>query len=60
MSPVIPILVMLWLSVSPLQTPPLATHSVVIRLALGLSGHTAAFTRTEMLSNYKKTQQGAP
>jgi membrane-associated phospholipid phosphatase len=58
MSPGIPILIALWLAWSPLQTPPLPTHSVVTRLSLSLSGHPTPFTRSEMLRNYYKAQQG--
>ena len=57
-SPVIPVLVTLWLVVSPLQTPQFPTHSAVTRLAMALSGHATPYTRADMLHKYTKTLQG--
>ena len=45
----VPLVVVVWLVLAPLQTPQLPTHSLVTRLALQLSGHAKPHTRTEML-----------
>lgn len=45
----VPLILALWLMVSPLHTPQIPTHSMVTHLALVLSGHTKPHTRNEML-----------
>ena len=45
----VPLILALWLTVTPLQTPQIPTHSMVTHLALLLSGHTKPHTRTELL-----------
>lgn len=55
-NPLVPLLVMAWLVVSPLQTPQIQTHSLVTQLALKLSGRTVPYTRADMQHRYR-TQQ---
>lgn len=56
-NPMIPVLVTVWLVMSPLQTPQIQTHSAVTRLALAISGHAVPFTRNEMLRTHNKAHQ---
>jgi membrane-associated phospholipid phosphatase len=58
LSPVIPVVVILWLGWSPLQAPSLPTHSMVTSLALSLSGHPMPFTRSEMHRRFNKALEG--
>lgn len=55
-NPLIPVVVGVWLVLSPLQTPQIQTHSLVTQLALKLSGRPVPYTRTDMLHRYR-TQQ---
>jgi membrane-associated phospholipid phosphatase len=45
----VPLVVVVWLVVAPLQAPQYQTHSLVTRLALLLSGHEKPYTRSEMM-----------
>lgn len=47
--PWMPLLVLVWLVVTPLESPQLHTHSAVTRLSLLLAGHDTPYTRAEML-----------
>jgi hypothetical protein len=47
----VPVILVLWLTVSPLKTPQIPTHSLVTHLALRLSGNTKPHTRAELLSH---------
>ena len=43
--PLVPVLMVVWISISPFQLPASQSHSLVTRLALTLSGHTTPFRR---------------
>ena len=43
------VLIALWVLITPVHVPPLPTHSLVTRLALGLSGSPVPHTRRDML-----------
>jgi membrane-associated phospholipid phosphatase len=45
----VPLILALWLMVSPLHTPQIPIHSMVTHIALLLSGHIKPHTRTELL-----------
>lgn len=45
----IPVVVVVWLWVSPVHTPQLPTHSLVTRLSLVLSGNASPYTRHQLL-----------
>ncbi len=47
--PLVPALFLAWMALTPLHLQASSTHSLVTRLALGLSGHVQPYTRTEML-----------
>jgi membrane-associated phospholipid phosphatase len=45
----LPLVVVVWLLVAPLQAPQFPTHSLVTRLALLLSGHDKPYTRRDLM-----------
>jgi hypothetical protein len=45
----LPLVIVIWLVIAPLQTPQVPTHSLVTRFTLLLSGHAKPHTRNEML-----------
>ncbi|BCO27594.1 hypothetical protein MIZ03_2483 [Rhodoferax lithotrophicus] len=55
----VPVLVIAWLIIVPTQAPQLPTHSLVTQLALKLSGHSHAYTRSELL-RHKPPAPGMP
>jgi membrane-associated phospholipid phosphatase len=48
--PVMPALVAIWLLTSPSQVPGLATHSLVTKISLVLSGNNTPYTRDDLLA----------
>lgn len=52
--PLVPLLLLAWVSVTPVQMPGSQTHSLVTRLALGLSGHVVPYTRRDLLRSAEK------
>jgi membrane-associated phospholipid phosphatase len=55
MGPTIPVVVALWLLLSPVQTPQLPTHSFVTRLSLVLSGNKLPHTRHDLLQQVRRS-----
>jgi len=47
--PVVPMVLLVWVLLTPAGMPASQTHSLVTRLALWLSGHTVPYTREDML-----------
>lgn len=47
--PIVPVILLAWMSVTPVQMQASQTHSLVTRLALKLSGHEQPYTRMDML-----------
>ena len=43
--PLVPLLLLAWISITPFQLPPSQSHSLVTRLALTLSGHNTPYRR---------------
>jgi hypothetical protein len=48
----LPILLSLWLGVTPATAPPSDTHGLVTQLALSISGHPTPYTRADMHSDW--------
>jgi len=55
----LPAALALWLAVTPATAPASPTHSLVTRLALGLSGHTRPYTRSQMHRAHALAQRQA-
>jgi membrane-associated phospholipid phosphatase len=51
--PLVPVLLLLWVAVTPFQLHASQTHSLVTRLALAVSGHEAPHTRSELLRHLR-------
>jgi membrane-associated phospholipid phosphatase len=49
MRPLVPIALVAWMALTPLQMPASQTHNMVTRLALALAGHDTPFTRSDLL-----------
>jgi membrane-associated phospholipid phosphatase len=49
MHPLVPMGLVVWMALMPLQMPASQTHNLVTRMALAMSGHDAAFTRDDLL-----------
>jgi membrane-associated phospholipid phosphatase len=47
--PVVPVLLLAWMSITPVQLQASQSHSLVTRLALKLSGHVQPYTRSDLL-----------
>lgn len=47
--PIVPIILLVWVGVTPFGMPGSQTHSAITRVALHLSGHTEPFTRADLL-----------
>jgi membrane-associated phospholipid phosphatase len=51
---IIPVIIVVWLLIMPIQAPPTQTHSMVTSLSLALAGSNLAHTRSEMLHKRRK------
>jgi membrane-associated phospholipid phosphatase len=49
MRPLVPVVLVAWMALTPLQMPASRTHDFVTRLALAMSGHDTPFTRHDLL-----------
>jgi hypothetical protein len=52
----LPIVLALWLGVTPAAAPPSDTHGLVTQLALSISGHRTPYTRADMHSDWLQRQ----
>lgn len=55
-----PMVLALWLALTPAHAPPSRTHGWVTQLSLALSGRTVPYTRAEMLDAWRARRAAAP